>query len=112
MYHKTTPPAFSAPSIEERKRLLTRLTSAGLTLTNSRIRLLHYLSHITIPITAFDLSEQVGLPLSTTHRNLSTFADLELVDFIVDRLGVCRWYLMTTEHDSYCPTCNQIFNAA
>ncbi|HCM6861915.1 TPA: helix-turn-helix domain-containing protein, partial [Klebsiella pneumoniae] len=38
-----------------------------------------------IPLTASDLSKQIELPLSTTHKNLSMFADCGLVDFIVDR---------------------------
>ncbi|HFZ0970054.1 TPA: helix-turn-helix domain-containing protein [Enterobacter hormaechei] len=65
-----------------------------------------------IPLTAFDLSRQIGLPLSTTYRNLSTFADFGLVDFIVDRSGVCRWFLLTSGRPNFCPTCNQTFNAA
>ncbi|MFP2832817.1 helix-turn-helix domain-containing protein [Citrobacter portucalensis] len=105
------PPAFAAPSINERKKLIVILKAAGLTLTTSRIHLLHYLTGTTIPITAFDLSKLVDVPLSTTHRNLSTLSDFRLVDFIVDRSGVARWYLVTAHCASYCPTCNQTFNA-
>jgi Fe2+ or Zn2+ uptake regulation protein len=108
----TLPPAFYLPTTEERKKLVSILRTAGLTLTTSRIHLLHYLTHTQIPLTASDLSQQVNLPLSTTHRNLSTFADFGLVDYIIDRSSVCRWILVTTGRASYCPTCNQTFNTA
>jgi Fe2+ or Zn2+ uptake regulation protein len=107
-----TPPAFYPPSTGESKKLVNILKRSGLTLTTSRNHLLHYLTQTQLPLTAADLSQQVNLPLSTTHRNLSTFADFGLVDFIVDRSGVCRWYLLTTGSANYCPTCNQAFNAA
>lgn len=107
-----TPPAFSPPSSEERKTLVSILKRSGLTLTTSRISLFHYLTQTQIPLTASDLSRLVNIPLSTTHRNLSTFADFGLVDFIVDRSGVYRWYLLTTGRANYCPACNQSFNAA
>ncbi|MFU0963924.1 helix-turn-helix domain-containing protein [Kluyvera ascorbata] len=103
---------FNLPSGGERKKLVSILKRSGLTLTTSRLHLLHYLMQTQIPLTASDLSQQVNLPLSTTHRNLSAFADFGLVDYIVDRLGVCRWYLLTTGRANYCPTCHQTFNAA
>jgi hypothetical protein len=53
------------------------------------------------------LSQLVSTPLSTTHRNLSSFEDFGLVDFIVDRSSVCRWYLLTSGRPNFCPTCNQ-----
>ncbi|EPU6469325.1 helix-turn-helix domain-containing protein [Citrobacter amalonaticus] len=106
------PPVFSPPSSDERKTLVSILKSAGLTLTNSRINLLHHLTQTQIPVTALNLSQQVNLPLSTTHRNLSAFADFGLVDFIVDRSSVCRWYLLTAGRANYCPVCNQAYNAA
>lgn len=107
-----TPPAFYPPSTGERKKLVSILKKFGLTLTTSRIHLLHHLTQTQIPLTAFELSRLVNIPLSTTHRNLSTFADFGLVDFIVDRSSVCRWYLLTAGCASYCPVCNQSFNAA
>ncbi|HFG4331178.1 TPA: helix-turn-helix domain-containing protein [Escherichia coli] len=103
---------FNLPSESERKKLLHILKKSGLTLTISRIYILQHLMQTQIPLTASDLSRQIGLPLSTTHRNLSAFADFGLVDFIVDRSSVCRWYILTTGRDNYCPTCNQAFNAA
>ncbi|WP_442961860.1 helix-turn-helix domain-containing protein [Pseudocitrobacter sp. MW920760] len=106
-----TLPAFSPPSSEERKTLVSILKRSGLTPTTSRINLIHHLTQTQIPVTALDLSQQVNLPLSTTHRNLSAFADFGLVDFIVDRSSVCRWYLLTAGRANYCPTCNQSFNA-
>jgi len=106
------PPAFVPPSADERKKLAGILKQFGLTLTTSRIHLLHHLMQTQIPLTAFDLSKLVNLPLSTVHRNLSMFADFGLIDFIVDRLSVCRWYLLTTGSQNFCPTCNQTFNAA
>ncbi|WP_353938161.1 hypothetical protein [Enterobacter pseudoroggenkampii] len=54
----------------------------------------------------------VNLPLSTVHRNLSTFADFGLVDFIVDRSSVCRWFLVISGSPNFCPTCNQTYNVA
>jgi Fe2+ or Zn2+ uptake regulation protein len=105
-------PTFYLPSTDERKKLVNILKTAGLPLTTSRIHLLHHLTQTQIPMTAFDLSTLVGLPLSTTHRNLSMFADFGLVDFIVDRVSVCRWYLLTAGRPNFCPTCNQTFNAA
>lgn len=107
-----TPPAFSSPSSGEREKLVHILKFVGLTLTTSRIHLLHYLTQNQIPLTAFDLSQLIGLPLSTTHRNLSAFEDFGLVDFIVDRSSVCRWYLLTAGRPNFCPTCNQAFNTA
>ncbi|RWV34241.1 helix-turn-helix domain-containing protein [Klebsiella aerogenes] len=83
-----------------------------MTLTTARINLLHCLTQNQIPLTAFNLSELVNLPLSTVHRNLSMFADFGLVDFIVDRASVCRWFLVTVGRANYCPTCNQTFNGA
>ncbi|HBC2887501.1 TPA: helix-turn-helix domain-containing protein [Citrobacter freundii] len=106
-----TPPAFYPPSADERKKLVSILKKSGLTLTTSRIHLLHHLTQAQIPLTAFDLSRLVKIPLSTTHRNLSAFADFGLVDFIVDRSSVCRWYLLTPSRPNFCPTCNQTFNA-
>ncbi|WP_407065346.1 helix-turn-helix domain-containing protein [Enterobacter sp. 262D3] len=103
---------FNLPSGGERKKLVSILKKSGLPLTTSRIHLLHYLMQTQIPLTASDLSQQVNLPLSTTHRNLSTFADFGLVDFIVDRSSVCRWYLLTAGRPNFCPTCNQTYNAA
>ncbi|WP_410779872.1 helix-turn-helix domain-containing protein [Klebsiella aerogenes] len=88
------------------------LKCVGLTLTTSRIHLLHYLAQTQIPLTALDLSRLVCIPLSTTHRNLSSFEDFGLVDFIVDRSSVCRWYVLTADRPNFCPTCNQTFNAA
>ncbi|EOM6947022.1 helix-turn-helix domain-containing protein [Escherichia coli] len=107
-----TPPAFYPPSIGERKKLVSILKRSGLTLTTARINLLHHLTQNQIPLTAFNLSELVNLPLSTVHRNLSMFADFGLVDFIVDRASVCRWFLVTVGRANYCPTCNQTFNGA
>ncbi|HBT0401983.1 TPA: helix-turn-helix domain-containing protein [Klebsiella pneumoniae] len=107
-----TLPAFSPSYSEERKTLVSILRKSGLTLTTSRIHLLHYMTQTQIPLTASDLSQQVKLPLSTIYRNLSTFADFGLVDFIVDRSGVCRWFLLTAGRPNFCPTCNQAFNAA
>ncbi|HBI6863315.1 TPA: helix-turn-helix domain-containing protein [Enterobacter cloacae] len=107
-----TLPVFSPPSSEERKTLVSILRKSGLTLTTSRIHLLRYLTQNHIPLTAFDLSRLVNIPLSTTHRNLSAFADFGLVDFIVDRSSVCRWYLLIAGRPNYCPTCNQTFNTA
>jgi Fe2+ or Zn2+ uptake regulation protein len=106
------PPAFKTPSNDERKKLVHILKFAGLTLTTSRIHLLHYLAQTQIPLTALDLSRLVNIPLSTTHRNLAAFADFGLVDFIVDRSSVCRWYLLIAGRPNYCPTCNQTFNTA
>ncbi|EPF1296801.1 MULTISPECIES: helix-turn-helix domain-containing protein [Enterobacteriaceae] len=106
------PPVFSPPSSEERKTLVSILKRSGLTQTTSRINLFHHLTQTQIPLTASELSQQVHLPLSTTHRNLSTFADFGLVDFIVDRSSVCRWYLLIAGRPNYCPTCNQTFNTA
>lgn len=106
------PPAFFLPSVEERKELVRTLNYFGLTLTTSRIHLLHYLAQTQIPLTALDLSRLVNIPLSTTHRNLSSFEDFGLVDFFVDRASVCRWYLLTSGRPNFCPTCNQAFNAA
>ncbi|MFP2683380.1 helix-turn-helix domain-containing protein [Enterobacter ludwigii] len=74
--------------------------------------MLHYLAQTQIPLTALDLSRLVNIPLSTTHRNLSSFEDFGLVDFIVDRSTVCRWYLHTAGRPNFCPTCNQTFNTA
>ncbi|EPO7647285.1 hypothetical protein E4K08_12430 [Raoultella ornithinolytica] len=107
-----TPPAFYPPSTGERKKLVSILKRSGLTLTTSRIHLLHHLTQTKIPLTAFELSRLVNIPLSTTHRNLSAFADFGLVDYILDRSSVCRWYLLTTGRANYCPTCHQTFNAA
>ncbi|HCD1885792.1 TPA: helix-turn-helix domain-containing protein, partial [Klebsiella pneumoniae] len=107
-----TPPAFNPPSIGERKKLVSILKRSGLTLTTARINLLHHLTQNQIPLTAFDLSKLVNLPLSTVHRNLSMFADFGLVDYIVDRSSVCRWYLLTAGRPNFCPTCNQAFNTA
>lgn len=112
MCFSLTPPPFYPPSTDEREKLVNILKRSGLTLTTSRIHLLHYLTQNQIPHTAFDLSQLIGLPLSTTHRNLSAFEDFGLVDFIVDRSSVCRWYLLTCGRANYCPTCNQTFNAA
>ncbi|WP_406549526.1 helix-turn-helix domain-containing protein [Cronobacter malonaticus] len=106
------PPAFFLPSVEESKELVRTLKDFGLTLTNSRIHLLHHMKQTQIPLTASDLSKQIELPLSTTHRTLSTFADCGLVDFIVDRASVCRWYFLFADRPNFCPTCNQIYNAA
>jgi Fe2+ or Zn2+ uptake regulation protein len=105
------PPAFNPPSSGERKKLVSILKKSGLTLTTSRINLLHYLIQTLVPLTASYLSLLTNLPLSTTHRNLSRFADFGLVDYIIDRSGVCRWYLLTTGRANYCPACNQAFNA-
>jgi Fe2+ or Zn2+ uptake regulation protein len=105
-----TPPAFYPPSTDERKKLVNILKDAGLTLTTSRLHLLHYLTQNRIPLTSFDLSRLVNIPLSTTHRNLSAFADFGLVDFLVDRSSVCRWFLVTVGRPNYCPACNQAFN--
>ncbi|HDY9180128.1 TPA: helix-turn-helix domain-containing protein [Klebsiella pneumoniae] len=107
-----TPPAFYPPSTGERKKLVSILKRSGLTLTTSRIHLLHHLTQTQIPLTAFDLSRLVNIPLSTTHRNLSAFADFGLVDFIVDRSSVCRWFVVIAGLPNFCPTCNQTFNAA
>ncbi|HEC2579718.1 TPA: helix-turn-helix domain-containing protein [Raoultella ornithinolytica] len=107
-----TQPAFYPPSTGERKKLVSILKRSGLTLTTSRINLLHHLTQTQLPLTAFDLSRLVNIPLSTTHRNLSAFADFGLVDYIIDRSSVCRWYLLTTGRANYCPTCHQTFNAA
>ncbi|HEM8738261.1 TPA: helix-turn-helix domain-containing protein [Enterobacter hormaechei] len=107
-----TPPAFYPPSAGERKKLVSILKTAGLTLTTSRIYLLHHLTQAPILLTAFDLSKLVNLPLSTVHRNLSTFADFGLVDFIVDRSSVCRWFLVISGSPNFCPTCNQTYNVA
>ena len=106
------PPAFFLPSVEERKALVRTLKDFGLTLTTSRIYILHHLKQTQIPLTASDLSKQIELPLSTTHRNLSMFADCGLVDFIVDRASVCRWYFLFAGRPNFCPTCNQTYNAA
>ncbi|WP_354016938.1 helix-turn-helix domain-containing protein [Enterobacter hormaechei] len=106
------PPAFFLPSVEERKELVRTLNDFGLTLTTSRIHLLHHMKQTQIPLTASDLSKQIELPLSTTHRNLSMFADCGLVDFIVDRASVCRWYFLFADRPNFCPTCNQTYNAA
>ena len=107
-----TPPAFYPPSTCERKKLVSILKRSRLTLTTSRINLLHHLTQNQTPLTALDLSQQVNLPLSTTHRNLSTFADFGLVDFIVDRSSVCRWFLVISGSPNFCPTCNQTYNVA
>ncbi|WP_369598828.1 helix-turn-helix domain-containing protein [Enterobacter asburiae] len=103
---------FNLPSGSERKKLVHILKKSGLTLTTSRIHLLHHLMQTQIPLTASYLSQQVNLPLSTTHRNLSIFADFGLVDYIIDRSSICRWYILTAGRPNYCPTCNQAFNAA
>ncbi|WP_139154498.1 hypothetical protein [Enterobacter hormaechei] len=92
--------------------LVSILKKSGLTLTTSRIHLFHYLTQNHIPLTAFNLSRLVNIPLSTTHRNLSAFADFGLVDFIVDRSGVCRWFIQTAGRPNFCPTCHQTYNAA
>ena len=107
-----TQPAFYPPSTGERKKLVSILKRSGLTMTTARINLLHHLTQTQIPLTAFDLSKLVNLPLSTVHRNLSMFADFGLVDFIVDRSSVCRWYLLTAGRPNFCPTCNQAFNTS
>ncbi|HGP3896168.1 TPA: helix-turn-helix domain-containing protein [Klebsiella pneumoniae] len=112
MYFALTPPTFCPPSFGERKKLVTTLKKSGLTLTTSRIHLLHHLTQNHIPLTALDLSRVVNIPLSTTHRNLSAFADFGLVDFFVDRASVCRWYVLTAGRPNFCPTCNQAFNTA
>ncbi|WP_411703695.1 helix-turn-helix domain-containing protein [Edaphovirga cremea] len=71
---------------------------------------MHYLTQTTIPITAFDLSKLIDVPLSTTYRNLSTLTNFRLVDYIVDRSGVYRWFLLTAGRANYCRCCNQEYN--
>ncbi|HBC7434093.1 helix-turn-helix domain-containing protein [Enterobacter bugandensis] len=88
------------------------LKKSRLTLTTSRIHLLHHLMQTKLPLTASDLSQQVNLPLSTTHRNLSAFADFGLVDFIVERSSVCRWFVIIAGRANYCPACNLAYNTA
>ena len=106
-----TPPAFYPPSTGERKKLVSILKRSGLTLTTSRLHILHYLTQNQIPLTAFDLSELINLPLSTVHRNISMFDDIGLMGFIVDRSSVRRWYQLISGGANYCPACNQTFNA-
>ncbi|HCU0703068.1 helix-turn-helix domain-containing protein [Enterobacter asburiae] len=83
------------------------LTSAGLTLTTSRINILYYLTQTSIPSTALDLSKLLNIPLSTTYRNLSVLAGAGLVNYIIDRCGVSRWFLLVEGQTNFCPCCNQ-----
>lgn len=106
-----SPSAFSLPSGDKHKKLVLILKKSGLTLTTSRIHLLHYLMKTQILLTAYDLSRQVNVSLSTTHRNLSAFGDFDLVDYIIVRSRVCRWYLLITGPANYRQTCYQTFNA-
>ncbi|WP_353887358.1 helix-turn-helix domain-containing protein [uncultured Pantoea sp.] len=96
----------------ERQKLVGELIRSELTLKISRIHFLHWLMQTQTRLTASDLSHQVNMPLSTACRNLSAFADFGLVDFILDRSDVCRWFFLIAGSSNYCPACNQVFNAA
>lgn len=102
-------PAFNHPSLDERKRMATILKSARLTLTTSRINVLYHLTRTVIPSTALELSKLLSVPLSTTHRNLSVLSKAGLADYIIDRSGVSRWFLLVEGKVNFCPCCNQEF---
>ncbi|EAA9288220.1 TPA: helix-turn-helix transcriptional regulator [Enterobacter hormaechei subsp. steigerwaltii] len=89
--------------------MATILKSAGLTLTTSRIDILHHLTQISTPATASELSKLLDIPLSTTHRNLSVIARAGLASYIIDRLGISRWFLLVKGKVNFCPCCNQEF---
>lgn len=110
MYLEFNLPAFTPPSLDERKRVASTLKSAGLTLTTSRINVLYHLTRTVIPSTALELSKLLNVPLSTTHRNLSILANAGLADYIIDRSGVSRWFLLVVGQTNFCPCCNQKFN--
>lgn len=102
---------FDPPSLDERKRMATILKSARLTLTTSRINVLFHLTRTVIPSTALELSRLLNVPLSTTHRNLSVLSKAGLADHIIDRSGVSRWFLVSTNHANFCPCCNQEYRS-
>ncbi|WP_302789263.1 hypothetical protein [Hafnia paralvei] len=110
MHYEFIPPAFIPLPTKKRKHLVAILRSAGLTLTNHRLNLLHYLTQTTIPVTAHTLSMFADVPLSSAYRNLSTLSDSRVVGYIVDRSGVTRWFLMIPGKRAYCPACNQELN--
>lgn len=112
MYLKFNLPAFAPPSLNERKRVASTLKSAGLTLTTSRINVLYHLTRTVIPTTALELSKLLNVPLSTTHRNLSVLSKAGLADYIIDRSGVSRWFLVSANHANFCPCCNQEYTSA
>lgn len=105
-------PAFIPPSLDERKRMATTLKSAELTLTTSRINVLYHLTRTVIPSTALALSKHLNVPLSTTHRNLSVLAKAGLADYIIDRSGVSRWFLLMNGQNNFCLCCNQEYRSA
>lgn len=105
-------PAFDPPSLDERKRMATILKSARLTLTTSRINVLYHLTRTVIPSTALELSRLLNVPLSTTHRNLSVLSKAGLADYIIDRTGVSRWFLVSANYANFCPCCNQEYTRA
>ncbi|MCW2473813.1 helix-turn-helix domain-containing protein [Candidatus Symbiopectobacterium sp. NZEC151] len=91
--------------------MATILKSAGLTLTTSRIDILYHLTQTSIPCTASELSKLLDIPLSTTHRNLSVLACAGLANYIIDRSGVSRWFLLVKGKTNFCPCCNQEYRS-
>jgi Fe2+ or Zn2+ uptake regulation protein len=87
------------------------LKSAGLTLTTSRINISHHLAQTSIPSSALELSKLLNIPLSTTHRNLSSLAYAGLANNIIDRSGISRWFWLVAGKVNFCPCCNQEFMA-
>lgn len=112
LYLEFNLPAFNPPSLDERKRMAMILKSARLTLTTSRINVLYHLTRTVIPGTALELSKLLNVPLSTTHRNLSVLSKAGLADYITDRSGVSRWFLVSANHPNFCPCCNQEYTSA
>lgn len=111
MYLRFSLPVFSQLSLDEQKCMANILKSAGLSLTTSRINLLHYLDRTNLPSTALELSRQVNIPLSTTHRNLSVLAHAGLAEYFIDRSGTSRWFLVAAGKPAFCPCCNQEYAA-
>ena len=108
MYYESS--NVNPPSMVERKVLTEIIKSSGLVVSTARISLLHYFRTHQIPVMASDLSIINELPLSTTYRNLSELANVGLVDYMIDRSGIYRWYLVNKNKISHCPVCNQEFH--
>lgn len=109
MHTESNLPSF-APSLRvECNRIATMLKSVGLTLTTSRINILYRLTQTSIPSSALELSKLLNIPLSTTHRNLSSLGYAGLANYIIDRSGVSRWFWVVQGKVNFCPYCNQEF---
>ena len=108
MYHELS--NVNPPSMAEKNVLIEIVKSSGLMVSTARISLLHYFKSHQVPVMASELSIINKIPLSTVYRNLSALANVGLIDYMIDRSGISRWYLVNKNKISHCPVCNQEFH--